>query len=182
MLLLFALHIKLEELINEKWLHSAFITFFILLFATKMIIFAYTPKEKVTTSIGNFYLPKNKAQLVNKTNDYIQKNIKEEESFIVVPEGQIINLIHKKPHKFYNSTFTPLDFETFEDETFIKKLDENKIDYIISLQRDTMDYGAKVMCYDYAVDFCKYVIDNYTKVETFKNTEEMAIFKIKKQK
>ena len=145
-----------------------------------MIIYKFDSKTLVKTELGNFYLTKQKAELINKTNEYIKKNIKENENFIVIPEGQILNLIHKKPHGFYNSTFTPLDFETFGEKNIINKLKENQTDYVISLQRDASDYGAKTMCYDYAVDFCKYVIDNYTEVKTFKNSEEMAIFRIKK--
>ena len=145
-----------------------------------MIIFKYDQKTIVNTPIGNLWLNKQKAQLINEVNKYIKNNIKKEENFIVVPEGQILNLIHKKPHNFYNSTFTPLDFETFGEKEIIEKLKENKTDYIISLQRDTIDYGAEIMCYDYAVDFCNYIMDNYTKVKTFKNSEEIAIFKIKK--
>lgn len=181
-LLLFALFITVKKLLDEKWLTNLFLIFFSLLFCTKMIFYYYEYKKLVKTPIGNFYLYKQKAELLDKTNEFIKNNIKDDESFIVVPEGQILNLIHKKPHNFYNSTFTPLDFETFGEKMIIDKLKENKTDYIISLQRDTRDYGAKIMCYDYAVDFCKYVIDNYTKVETFENKEEVAIFKIKKPK
>ena len=179
-ILIFALYLNLSKLLDKKWLLNLFIIFFIILFSSKMIIYKFDSKTLVKTELGNFYLTKQKAELINKTNEYIKKNIKENENFIVIPEGQILNLIHKKPHGFYNSTFTPLDFETFGEKNIINKLKENQTDYVISLQRDASDYGAKTMCYDYAVDFCKYVIDNYTEVKTLKNSEEVAIFRIKK--
>ena len=106
-----------------------------------------------------------------------QKNIKKDENFIVIPEGQIFNYIHKKPWEFYNSTFTPLDFETFKDEQLINKLETNKTPYIIFFPRNTIDYGKISICYDYGVDFCTYVMDNYTRIAILEDNYKVLIFK-----
>ena len=180
-LLIFAVYLNLRN-IDKKWLSNLFIIFFSLLFISKMIFFYYESKTKVITPVGNFWLNIQKADLMNETNDFIEKNIDKNKNFIVIPEGQILNLIHKKEHKFLNSTFTPLDFETFGEKKLIDKLKESKIEYIINFPRDTKDYGAKTMCYDYAVDFCKYVIDNYTEVKSFGEFEKVHIYKIKSKK
>ena len=120
--------------------------------------FLTNKKEKFKTVIGNLYINKNEIKLFKSTNKFIKKNIKQNETFIVLPEGQIFNLIHKKPYNYYNSTFTPLDFETFKEENIIKNLQKNKTDYIIFYPRNTQDYGKNTICYDYAVDFCKYIM------------------------
>jgi hypothetical protein len=145
-----------------------------------MIIYYYDFKTKVETPIGAIWLNKQEANLANKTNEFIKNNIKENENFVVIPEGQIFNLIHKKPYGFYNTTFTPLDFDTFEEKNITQRLKENKTDYVIYFPRNTIDYGAKMMCYDYAVDFCNYIMDNYTKIDSFGEYEKVNIFKIKK--
>ena len=68
-----------------------------------------TTMIKILTCLLNKY----DGKLFKQTNDFIEKNIKKDENFLIVPEGQIFNLIHKKNYNFYNSTFTPMDFETF---------------------------------------------------------------------
>ena len=130
--------------------------------------------------MGTIYLSQNDKKLYEKINQYIEKNIKKDETFIVVPEGQMFNLIHKKPWNFYNSTFTPLDFETFKEENLIKKLKDNKTDYIIFYPRNTKDYGANTICYNYGVDFCTYIMDNYTRTAIFEEGYKALIFKLDK--
>ncbi|MBQ7288046.1 MAG: hypothetical protein IJW73_09830, partial [Candidatus Gastranaerophilales bacterium] len=110
----------------------------------------------------------------------IKENIDKDETLAVIPEGQIFNLIHRKKYDFFNSTFTPLDFETFGEKTIIERLKKKKTDYIIFYPRNTKDYGKETICYDYGVDFCNYVIDNYIKIEPIENSKKVAIFKIKK--
>lgn len=179
-LVIIYLFLQLQKIFNKKWMINILIIFFIFNLTTNFAYYIKNPKEKIKTKIGNLYISKNESILFKKTNLYIEKHIKNDENFIVVPEGQIFNLIHKKPYKFYNSTFTPLDFETFGENNIIKKLKQNKTDYIIFYPRNTYDYGAQTICYDYGVDFCLYIIDNYNKIDAIEENSKVLIFKIKK--
>ena len=173
----FSIYLMLEKLLDKKWLTIFFIIFTILITILNTKYNAIHTKLKVKTDIGNLYLNKQDSVLFNKTNNYIKENIKNDEDFIVVPEGQIFNLINKKPWKFYNSTFTPLDFETFGEENLIKKLDNNKTDYIIFYPRNTKEYGFQTICYDYGVNFCTYIMDNYKREAIIEEGYKVLIFK-----
>ncbi len=171
------LYVLLKKVTNKKWLLSFFLIFTTLITITN---FKYNIKHKKykTKLYPNIQLTKNDSILFDKTNEYILKNIKNNENFIVVPEGQIFNLIHKKPWNFYNSTFTPLDFETFKEEQIIEQLKKNKTEYIIFYPRNTKEYGAQTICYNYGVNFCTYIMDYYKRTAIIENEHKVLIFKI----
>ncbi len=171
------LYVLLKKISDKKWLYNFFLIFTILITIINFKYYANNPKFKTKTN-QNILLKKNDNVLFDKTNEYISKNIKPNENFIVVPEGQLFNLIHKKPWKYYNSTFTPLDFETFGEANIIKKLKENKTDYIIFYPRNTKEYGAQTICFDYGVNFCTYIMDNYYRAIIIEHGHKVLIFKI----
>lgn len=179
LLMIFVLYHLSAKIINENLLQKLFIIFLSLNFIGNLIYYFLNPKKKIKTNVGNIYINKDDYENFAKTNDFIKKNIKKNEDFIVVPEGQIFNLIHQKKYKFYNSTFTPLDFETFGEENLINELKQKAPNFIIFFPRNTQDYGKKTICEDYAVDFCSYIKDNYTKNTTFDNVDGVDIYKIK---
>ena len=57
-----------------------------------MIIYYYDFKTKVETPIGAIWLNKQDANLANKTNEFIKNNIKENENFVVIPEGLLLHV------------------------------------------------------------------------------------------
>jgi len=181
MLAIFSTYLLASKIINKNWLLNVIIIYLAITFTANLGHYLINKKEKLKTNIGKIWINNYNFANFKQTNEFIKKNIKNNESLIVIPEGQILNLINNKPHQFYNSTFTPLDFETFKDETLIQKLAKNKTDYIIFFPRNTIDYGKKEICKDYAVDFCKYIMDNYTKIQSFGEKSEVNIYKIKKK-
>lgn len=179
-LIIYYTFLQLQKYVNTRWLINILLIFFTFSIIDKTTYTFTNLKYPTKTEIGTFWLDEKNVNLFSATNAFIKKHIKQEESFIVVPEGQIFNAIHKKNYKFLNSTFTPLDFETFGEKNIIKQLKSNKTDYIIFYPRNTKDYGAQTICYDYGVDFCHYIIDNYTRVGTLEDNYTTLIFKIKK--
>jgi len=177
-LLLFYVFRQLFLLFNKKWVFSYLIILIVALSVKTIADRIEHSKYPIKTPVGTINLYKTDYKLVYKLEEFLNKNLAEKDSIIVVPEGQIINFIHKKPWRFYNSTFTPQDFQTFGDKYFIQKLKENQTDYIIFYPRDTWEYGAQNICYDYAVDFCTYILDNYTQVAKFGDIRKVLIFKI----
>ncbi len=177
-LILFYIYRQLSLLTNKKWLFYHLIIFIVFTALWQAQIYYTNPKIKFNTTIGKISLFRSDYRLFCEISDFLDNNLKDDESFIVTPEGQIINLIYKRPWKFYNSTFTPLDFETFGEDKIINKLKENKSDYIIFYPRDTQDYGVKNICIDYGVDFCSYILDNYDKKEQFGSDRKALIYKI----
>lgn len=179
MLMIFVLYLQLIKILDKNLLQKMFTIFLTLNFIVNLAYYFLNYKEKIQTNIGNIYVNKNDYENFINVNNYIEKNIKNNENFLVIPEGQIFNLIHKKPYGFYNSTFTPLDFETFGEKNLIEKLNQEKPDFIIFFPRDTEDYGKKTICKNYAVDFCSFIKDNYIKKTTFGSVDNINIYKIK---
>ena len=173
--ILFSYFILCSYFISKKFLISIITILLITQNISNAVYYKLHPKYKTKTN--NIYLTKEFKNIFDKTNDFINKNIKKDESFIVLPEGQIFNFIHKKPWGFYNSTFTPLDFETFKDKAFIEKLKQNKTEYIIFFPRNTLEYGKAPICHNYGVDFCVYVMDNYTRIAIIEDNYKVLIFK-----
>ncbi|MBQ2983241.1 MAG: hypothetical protein IJD57_00385 [Candidatus Gastranaerophilales bacterium] len=179
-LIIMVLYVLFLKVLNKKWLVYFLIIFLIGFNIENINYFAKNQKIGLKTTIGQIQLNKDDFETFKKTNEYIKTNIQKDENLIVIPEGQIFNFIHKKPWNYYNSTFTPLDFETFGEENIIQKLNENKTDWIIFYPRNTHEYGAKTICYDYGIDFCEYIMDNYERKTIIEDKFKVLIFKIKK--
>ena len=58
------------------------------------------------------------------------------------------------------------------------QLKENKTTYIIFYPRNTKEYGAQTICYDYGVNFCTYIMDNYHRTAIIDDVYKVLIFKI----
>ena len=177
-LILFYIFRQLSFLINKKWLVYYFSIFILTTSFLQIKNYIVYPKLKLSTEIGTLNLYKSDLELVKKTNDFIKNNISKNENLIIIPEGQIINLINHKNWQFYNSTFTPLDFETFGEKNLIEKLKEYKTDYVVFYPRETSDYGAKDICKDYGVDFCIYIKDNYKQIKEIGTKRKVLIYNI----
>lgn len=169
---------QFAKFLNKHWLFYSLILFLICINLKNITNYIKNPKEKFKTEVGTIYLASNDKKLFENINEYFKTNLKKEQSLLVVPEGQIFNLINKKDWQYYNSTFTPLDFETFKEEELIKKLKDNKTDYILYYPRNTKDYGKPTICYDYGVDFCTFVMDNYTRIAIFEEGFKALLFKL----
>ena len=176
-IVLFYIYYQFSKIINKDWLFIHLIIVVVLLNSFSIKDFFNQSRKEFATNLGSFYLSKNHHELFYQVTSYLDKNLKKDDDFVVLPEGQIFNLIYKKPWKFFNSTFTPLDFETFGKENLTLKLKENNPSYIIFYPRDTMEYGAKTICEDYAIDFCSYIMDNYSVDLMFKNKYKVVILK-----
>ncbi len=177
-LMLFFIMRQMYQILDKKWVLSNFAVLFLTLSFGQYYAYFKNPKIPFKTDIGTIWLFGSDFEFFKNIDGYFKNNLKENETFIVVPEGQILNLIYKTPWNFYNSTFTPLDFETFGDKNLTEKLKENKTDYIIFYPRNTREYGANAICFDYAVDFCKFIDDNYKKDAVFGDEVKVLIYKI----
>lgn len=174
----FCIFLLLSKIFDERYLKSYFLIYFVFLSTVNIGSIILDAKVLYHSHFGTVYIKKSDSLMFEYVNGYIKENISDSKTLLVMPEGQIFNFINNKKWQYYNSTFTPLDFETFGDEYFISKLKEYKTDYIIIFPRDTADYKKTQICSDYAVDFCSYVSDNYIKVNDLEKYN-VKIFKRK---
>ncbi len=175
------IYLFLTKIFEKKFLNVHFLIFLVFLSFINIKNLILDKKIKYDTNSAQVYLKSDDYKNFTETDFYIKKNIKKDENFVVLPEGQIFNFINKKNWNFYNSTFTPLDFETFSDEYFIKNLSNKKTDYVIFYPRNTKDYKSESICLDYGVDFCSYIVDNYV-IAKIVGKNEVLIYKRKDEK
>ena len=167
------------KIINKKSLKKAF--FIIILIMT--ILFAGYLKQSlgddvlIQTSKGSIYNHKNLAESFQASINYIDKEMKKEDSFLVLPEGIMLNFLTNHPSKsIYYATNTPY-LEPFGEEKIIDDIKKNPPEYIFINNRNSEDYGKKYICKDYGFDLCNYVKSNYSKIEEFGTHFKMELYK-----
>ena len=176
-IVLLCLYFLYKKITNKKWLFNFVLIILISISISNFKYLSTHKKEKINTSVGNIYINENEKENFVGIVDYLNKNLKKDETFVVVPEGLIFNQIFNKIHPYYYTTLTPLDFETFSEEKIINDTAKIKPDYIIFYPRNTKEYGANTICYDYGVNFCIHIINNYSRVAIIKGQYSALIFK-----
>lgn len=171
---------------SKKELKTAVNTFFSMLLAGLLIlcgiksIMTIIPKSQgflqvTTTNTNNsgnkstngvFAYPQ-VANTLNTAIAYIEKNTKETDKIVVVPETMYINFVTGRPADNIFDSLTPMYFETFGEEFVINHFSQTKPEYFILNNRDTYDYGKRFICDDYGKQFCQFVKENYKNTETF---------------
>ena len=127
----------------------------------------------VVNSMGSYV--KTPDKIVN----YVKENTKPTDKVVVFPEGMIINfLTNRQSDGFYNSML-PLYVETFGEDKIIEHFRANKPEYIILNNLNMKDYYFEYICKDYALDFCKFVQENYELVNVIDDGYRYSIFMLK---
>ncbi|MBF0362429.1 MAG: hypothetical protein HQK49_15535 [Oligoflexia bacterium] len=96
-----------------------------------------------------------------KTIEYIGKNIPEDKSVVVFPEGLLLNFYTKRINPTGYGVFNPVGIDIFGEENIIGKFKKLKIDYFIFLQRDASDHGYRAFGTDYAKRLYAWILENY---------------------
>jgi len=180
-LILSANLIFLSKIFNKKQIFNIFVIFLTILNIQNIIYNLQNKKTSFKTPYGLIQLNKDDEKIFKETYNFITNNTTSKDSLLVIPEGQIFNFITQRKYDFYNTTFIPLDFETFGEEHLIEELKAKKTDYIILYPRNTIDYGSATICYDYAENFCEYIADNYERIKIIEDKYKVLIFKIRKK-
>ena len=135
----------------------------------------------VKTNRGTLYTIKDYADPLNEAVAYINKNVPENASLLMLPEGVMLNfLTGRKSHDNYY-TLLPTDIEIFGEEKIVNDLKNQPPDYIFINNRDSSDYGFAYFCKDYGFKTCKYIHQNYSYQTKFRSNSqhglEIAVYK-----
>ncbi|MCX5848973.1 MAG: glycosyltransferase family 39 protein [Deltaproteobacteria bacterium] len=106
----------------------------------------------------------NNGPIVNETIKYIDKLMSEKDTFIVLPEGIMINYLTRRinPSRYFE--FTPNIVEAIGEEKIINEFSSTNPSFIILLEKDTSEHGARYFGKDYALNIYSWIINNYDKV------------------
>jgi hypothetical protein len=104
----------------------------------------------------------------------IKDVIPEDNNFVVLPEGIILNYLTRRQSASPNIEFMPSSVAMVGEEKIIHDFDAHKSDFIILVHRDTLEYGARYFGVDYAVNLASWIRKNYSPVarigdEPFRN-------------
>lgn len=154
----------------------------ILLFAHQTLITLVNENNIVKTAFGTHKTTKNIAQSFNEALGYLNRHSNKNETLLVMPEGIMLNFLSGLRWDFYQTSFIPLDFESFREDNIIKDITNKKPDYIIFTSRNTSEYGKGRICRDYGIETCKYVVSNYTLEAAFGDKFRIFLFKLLEDK
>ncbi|HSA06207.1 MAG TPA: hypothetical protein P5556_03420 [Candidatus Gastranaerophilales bacterium] len=114
----------------------------------------------IQTNRGKIYAPDFLGATLDELISYVNREIPAKSSFLMMPEGLMINFLTARDsnNRFYS--LTPNFVEAFE-EKIVQEIKRNKPDYIFITSQDTGDYGFKQFSQDYGLEIYNYVNKNY---------------------
>lgn len=148
---------------NEKAFKSSLIFF---------LIFIIVPFLKFRFENGQYYdvevktehgmlLTTRELSTVKLLVEVLQKNVKKDDTLVVLPEGHIINFLTGTKSDDFYSNFIPMYVEAFGEQNIINHYSKNMPDYFVLSTRNTSEYGAEGICKDYALGLCDWIFNNY---------------------
>lgn len=106
--------------------------------------------------------PKHEGEIVRLALRTIDRLVSEDETFIVLPEGVMLNYLARRNNPCPYINFMPLELGIFREEVILDSFVKSKPDYIILVERDTTVYGSRYFGRDYGKTIFKWVKENYT--------------------
>lgn len=178
-ILLVSFFALLFTLIDKKY--QKFAAVFILTVSFSYLV-AYSYERtalnnKISTDKGTIFTLKPQADATNELLKFLEN--KKNTEMVIFPEGLIVNFLSKNstPSDDYYNSMIPLYAEVFTDKAFIKHFEETKPVYIVLNNQSMKDYYFTFICQNYALEFCGYVSNNYTKVQDIYHGFNYLVFK-----
>ena len=114
------------------------------------------------TSKGNFYMYDWDKMIMKTVIDYTNKNIPDNKTLVVMPEGSFANYITDRKSDSLYHNLVPLYYtDTFGEEQVLNHFKEQPADYFALIPLSTIEYGSPRFCV-YAKNFCEMIENNYT--------------------
>lgn len=132
---------------------------------------------KKTYSIGDgsdrlmTFVPKvdSRGPIVAKTITWLQKNLDDEDTLTVLPEGVLLNYLtrHANPGRYTN--FMPPELSAFGEDRMLQDLKNKPPNYVILVHKDTAEYGVGLFGQDktYGQQIMNWIRETYTPVIVF---------------
>lgn len=152
--------------------------------------FIMNPKNKdsrpylLKTERGSVYVKKDEGYCLQQAMDYVNDDMQKNATFIMLPEGAMLNFITGRPSRNADvfHTLIPPVVEAFGEDYIIKKLSLNPTDYIFINTSDNFEYGHKYFGIDYAQKIMQYINENYLQVKVIDQKFSKFSIRIYKRK
>lgn len=101
--------------------------------------------------------------IVNKALRYIDQSMVPNDTFIVMPDGVMLNYLSRRENPSRYFEFTPNFVEAMGEEKILKDISLKPPSFIILTEKDTSEHGARYFGKDYAHNIYSWIIGNYDK-------------------
>ncbi|MFH0702121.1 MAG: hypothetical protein V2B14_01095 [bacterium] len=175
-------NIFFKKLLDKKiWAQSCVIIIVCtgIIFSVNQQNIARNFKYPVQTKKGIIYTTDNQA--LNLAINYINKEMPENASFLMIPEGPILNFLTNRDSDNIYHALIPVYIEAFGEDRIIGDFKKNPPDYIFINNRNSVDYGFPFFCKDYGFRICGFIEQNYKQQAEFGKNFKIKIYKLLKK-
>ncbi|NTV29656.1 MAG: hypothetical protein HGA80_06210 [Candidatus Omnitrophica bacterium] len=92
---------------------------------------------------------------------YLRSNARPGETLVVMPEGVMLNFLLGMPNPTPYYDFIPTTIALASEEVMLQSLQEHPPEYVVYLERDMSEYGARYLGRDYARTIGRWVDSRY---------------------
>jgi len=168
------------KFVNKSYLKKAYtvvVLSLVVLYSGNFLLFYKNGYSLLNTERGAVYNHNSVVTSYQGAIDYINKYMSPSDTFLVMPEGIMLNFLTNHSSKsIYYATNTPY-LETFGENKVITDIKKDPPNYIFLNNRNSGDYGPRYMCDDYGFKICDYVKTDYKKVTDFGSGFKMTLYK-----
>ncbi len=101
---------------------------------------------------------------MNQTLESIGKMMGPDETFVVFPEGVMLNYLSRRLAPTKHISFMPAELALFGGEkSMLAALQKNPPDHVIFVPRNMREYGYRAFVVDYCLEITGWINDNYGK-------------------
>ena len=110
-------------------------------------------------------LPWPKAPALSQTLEAIAVKIGSDETFVVVPEGVMLNYLSRRRNPTKYISFMPVELALFGEDAMLAALRKKPPDYVIVVPRNTRELGYRGFGQDYCLKLSNWIDDNYGQIK-----------------
>lgn len=119
-----------------------------------------------------------KGQAVNQALQTIVEQISPDETFVVFPEGVMLNYLSRRTNPTKYISFMPPELIMFEQRNILAALREHPPDYVIRVPRGLREYGHRTLT-DYAPELADWIETNYSPEQIIGQSRRMQSNRIR---
>ena len=103
------------------------------------------------------------SKIIQEAIDRIDAMIGPNQTFTVFPEGLMFNYLTRRQSPSPYTAFLPTFFSVF-DKAILESLQEKPPDFVLLVERSTIEYGYRYFGIDYATEVFDWILENYIEV------------------
>ncbi|MDD3014786.1 MAG: hypothetical protein PHC34_13880, partial [Candidatus Gastranaerophilales bacterium] len=145
------------------------------------IKFQYAARHDFTYPVkshrGTIYTTKEIGFTLDKLITYVKETIPAKSSFLMIPEGPMINFLTDRASDDVYYNLTPNFIEVFGEDNIIENLKKNPPDYIMINNRHAMEIGISFFGEEFGFGIHNFILQNYRLEKNFDYDFKIKVYK-----